>query len=105
MNYCFEGRLLVGISKPLRNEDIIDLLQDESRLSIFMYILVNHKVTLKQLSDQLGKGKTTIHHHIRILEKAGIINWEEKEDDKRKLKTRYYSINNDSLFKSFTFSE
>ncbi|MHA1968213.1 MAG: ArsR/SmtB family transcription factor [Candidatus Hodarchaeales archaeon] len=96
---------MVEIDNPLSVENIIDLLQDENRLSIFMYILVNHKVTLKQLSDQLEKGKTTVHHHIRKLEKAGIINWEEKEDDKRKLKTRYYSINNDSLFKSFTFSE
>ncbi len=94
-----------GIRILLRAEDIVNLLQDENRLSIFMYILANRKVTLKQLSDQLGKGKTTIHHHIRKLEKVGIIIWEEKEDDKRKLKTRYYSINSDSLFKNFIISD
>ena len=83
---------------------IITLLSDENRITIFIYLLVNKKVTLKQLSDQLGKGKTTVHHHIKKLEKENIVVWEE-EESRRKLKTRYYSINTEYLQKCFTIEE
>lgn len=49
-------------------------------------------MTLKQLSDYIGKGKTTIHHHVRKFEEEGILTWFESEEDKKKLKTRLYSI-------------
>lgn len=49
-------------------------------------------MTLKQLSDYIGKGKTTIHHHVRKFEEEGILTWFESEEDKKKLKTRHYSI-------------
>ncbi|MHA2243497.1 MAG: helix-turn-helix domain-containing protein [Candidatus Hodarchaeales archaeon] len=73
--------------------EIYKALKDESRLTIFLYLNTNQKLTLKQLSDALDKGKTTIHHHIRRLEDRGIVVWEEKKEDKKKLKTRYYSLN------------
>jgi DNA-binding Lrp family transcriptional regulator len=47
---------------------------------------------LKQLSDYIGKGKTTIHHHVRKFEEEGILTWVESKEDKKKLKTRHYSI-------------
>jgi DNA-binding transcriptional ArsR family regulator len=72
---------------------IITSLKDETRLKIFIYLTVYQKLTLKQLSEILNKGKTTIHHHIRKLEEKAIIKWEEEESEKKKLKTRYYSIN------------
>lgn len=73
--------------------EIYKVLKDESRLAIFLYLMTNQKLTLKQLSEALDKGKTTIHHHIRRLEDTGIVIWEEKKEDKKKLKTRYYSLN------------
>ncbi|MHA2039388.1 MAG: helix-turn-helix domain-containing protein, partial [Promethearchaeota archaeon] len=57
-----------------------------------IHLLVYKKMTLKQFSDYLGKGKTTIHHHIRKLENEHILIWEEKKGDRKKLKTRFYSI-------------
>lgn len=72
--------------------DIYKALKDETRLAIFLYLMINQKLTLKQLSEALDKGKTTIHHHIRKLEDSGIVIWEEKKEDKKKLKTRYYSL-------------
>lgn len=80
-------------TRPIISQ-LLDLLQDETRLAIFIHLLVYKTLTLKQLSEYINKGKTTIHHHIRIFEKINIIDWDEKEEDRRKLKTRHYSISN-----------
>ncbi|MFX1283209.1 MAG: ArsR/SmtB family transcription factor [Promethearchaeota archaeon] len=76
-----------------------EMLKDETRLAIHLCLLTYEKLTLKQLSRILQKGKTTIHHHMKKLEEVGIIKWEEKESDKKRLKTRLYSLNLDNLNK------
>lgn len=86
-------------SDPLAQR-IFKVLQDETRLSIYIYLTVYPKLTLKALSNFLHKGKTTVHHHIRKFEEVGIVKWEEKAEDRKKLKTRFYSLNYDILQKS-----
>lgn len=81
-------------------ERIFKVLQDDTRLAIFIYLTVYQKLTLKELSYFLHKGKTTVHHHIRKLEEIRIVKWEEKAEDRKKLKTRFYSLNYDNLRKS-----
>ena len=76
---------------------IFKVLKDDSRLAIFLLLMINKKMTLKQISDALEKGKTTMHHHIRRLEEERIVVWEEDEEDKKKLKTRFYSLNQNFL--------
>lgn len=71
---------------------LLRLLQDETRLTIYIHLLVYDKLTLKQLSEYLGKGRTTIYHHIKKFEEEGILTWIERKEDRKKLKTRYYSI-------------
>lgn len=78
-------------------QSILKTLKDETRQLIFILLMINEKLTLKQLSDLLNKGKTTVHHHIKRLEEGRIVMWEEKEADKKTLKTRYYSLNYDLL--------
>ena len=80
------------MSSPLPPR-IFKVLQDETRLAIYTCLTVYQKLTVKQLSNFLHKGKTTIHHHIRKLEEAKIVLWEEKKEDKKIHKTRYYYIN------------
>ncbi|MFX0172913.1 MAG: ArsR/SmtB family transcription factor [Candidatus Hodarchaeota archaeon] len=72
---------------------IFKALQDETRLAIYICLTVYQSLTVKQLSNLLNKGKTTINHHLRKLEEAGVIVWKIKADDRKKLKTRYFSIN------------
>ena len=80
---------------------IFKQLKDESRMKIFVYLMTNEKLTLKQLSEALNKGKTTIHHHIKRLEEVGIIGWEERKEEKKKLKTRDYYVIKEKLEKLF----
>ncbi|MFX1283169.1 MAG: ArsR/SmtB family transcription factor [Promethearchaeota archaeon] len=73
------------------------ILQDETRLAIIICLQIYHQLTVKQLSDFLHKGKTTITHHLRKLDEAGIVGWREREEDRKKYKTRYYFISDDNL--------
>lgn len=97
---CVEG-IFLSDSQLLEIEDIsrniFNVLKDVTRLSIFLLLITNQNLTLKQMSDALNKGKTTVHHHIRKLEDTKIVLWEEREDDNKQLKTRYYSLNNSYL--------
>lgn len=65
------------------------------RLKIFFYLVTYGQLTLKQLSDKLSKGKTTVHHNLVKLQEVGLVEYIEHEDDNKKLKTRYYSADLD----------
>ncbi len=78
-----------SVSDP-ETPSIIQFLQDPTRFEIFLHLMVYKKLTLKELSILINKSKTTIFHHIRILEE--ILEWEEKEEGRR-LKTKYFSLN------------
>jgi DNA-binding Lrp family transcriptional regulator len=80
---------------------LLKLLQDDTRLLIYVHLIVFRTMTLKELSQYTGKGKTTIHHHIRKFEEEKILKWEEKEEDRKKLKTRHYYIS-DVLMKEMS---
>jgi DNA-binding transcriptional ArsR family regulator len=79
-------------SSNLLPERIFKVLQDETRLAIYICLTIYTKLTVKQLSEFRNKGKTTINHHLRKLDEAGVVIWKIKEDDMKKLKTRYFSI-------------
>ena len=84
--------------------EIFTLLQDETRLSIYLCLSVYPSLTVKQLSNYLHKGKTTINHHLKILSEAQIVQWIEKKDDKKQLKTRYFSLNSEMIKDVFNLS-
>ncbi len=77
--------------------DIVEILKDDTRLQIFLILMTNvenkENRTLKSLSEQLYKGKTTIHHHIRKMEQVYLVLWEENVEEARQIKTRYYEVN------------
>ncbi|MFX0094452.1 MAG: ArsR/SmtB family transcription factor [Candidatus Hodarchaeota archaeon] len=81
------------MKSEILTEKIRNALKEDTRFAIYSYLTVHKKLTLKELSIFLNKGKTTIHHHMRILEDAGLVIWNEETSDKKKLKTRYYSLN------------
>ena len=80
---------------PSKKDLLQKVLQDKTRLQIIIYLLTYKKLTLKELSEKFNKGKTTIHHHLHKLEDKGLVSYKEDEQDKRKIKTRYYSVSKD----------
>ena len=97
-----EGFFLVKNSKklstdPTKKELLQKVLQDKTRLQIIIYLLTYNKLTLKELSERFNKGKTTIHHHLHKLEDESLVSFEEDEQDKRKIKTRYYSVSKEQF--------
>ncbi|MFX1513244.1 MAG: ArsR/SmtB family transcription factor [Promethearchaeota archaeon] len=77
----------------------IRVLSNETRASMFFYILTFHELTLDKLTNLLSKSKSTIHHHIQQLLEAGLI----KKTVKQGSKTIFYTIN-EQLGKSLRFS-
>ncbi|MHA2226750.1 MAG: winged helix-turn-helix domain-containing protein [Candidatus Hodarchaeales archaeon] len=77
--------------------ELFRILQDETRLAIIICLQIYQQLTIKQLSDFLRKGKTTITHHLRKLEGEGIVKWQEKEEDRKKYRTRYFYISDENL--------
>ncbi len=85
-------------------EKILQMLQDQTRFSIFLHLLIYKKLTLKQLAEYLNKSKTTIFHHIRKLEQLKLIKSEAK-DEGRKLLTKYFSLNYDTILNEIKLTE
>jgi DNA-binding transcriptional ArsR family regulator len=76
---------IIDETDPLR---IIKALSIESRYSIFLYLLIYNELTLDELSNLLGKSKSTIHHHIQELIDVSVVN----EYTKAGSKTKYYKL-------------
>ncbi|PLR66309.1 MULTISPECIES: ArsR/SmtB family transcription factor [Bacillaceae] len=57
---------------PARLVHLFKSLGDEKRLRI-VKLLRGKERTLKELTDLLGLGKTTVHHHLALLRTAGIV--------------------------------
>lgn len=52
--------------------DVYKALGDERRLAI-LAVLGAGKATLAEITDSVGLAKSTVHHHLRILRRAGLI--------------------------------
>lgn len=67
-------------------KEYIKAISNETRLSIWLLIVVYRDITLDDISHFLGKSKSTVHHHIQILLDSDLI----EEVTKPGSKTRYY---------------
>ncbi len=65
------------------------------RMQIFFYLVTFQEISLSDLSSILRKPKTTVHHHVRQLEKKGILI--AREETVKNYKEKYYSLNSDLM--------
>jgi DNA-binding transcriptional ArsR family regulator len=82
-------------SESLKATNFSKLLQDRTRLQIIIYLLINGELTLKELSELFNKGKTTVHHHLHMLQQGGLVTYYKHEDDPRNIKTHYYRLSDE----------
>ncbi|MBN2156046.1 MAG: winged helix-turn-helix transcriptional regulator [Candidatus Lokiarchaeota archaeon] len=52
---------------------VMKLSANETRLRGLLLMLINRKMTLTELSEQIGRSKSTILHHVKKFEKLGVI--------------------------------
>ena len=69
---------------------VIKVLFEPTRAAIVFKYLVNGSMTVKQLSDALGKNPGTILHHIDKLKNAGLVVQERTEQTVTGIVQRYY---------------
>ncbi|MHA1959253.1 MAG: winged helix-turn-helix domain-containing protein [Candidatus Thorarchaeota archaeon] len=85
-----------GVVEPMKDlvviadPTVIKVLFEPTRAAIVFQYLVNRAMTVKQLSDVLGKNPGTILHHIDKLKKAGLVVQERTEQTVTGIVQRYY---------------
>ena len=79
------------------SREFIKAISVDSRLSIYLYLTIYKELTLEVFSKLLNKSKSTIHHHIKEMLNAGIL----EEYTKRGSKTKYYKIGDFRLREEF----
>ncbi|TFG32732.1 ArsR family transcriptional regulator [Candidatus Thorarchaeota archaeon] len=74
----------------ISNLKTIKLLLDRTRADIVFKYLVHDEMTVKQLSDAMGKKPGTVLHHVQKLNSAGIIEMVRTHETTRGIVERYY---------------
>ncbi|NHJ32632.1 MAG: winged helix-turn-helix transcriptional regulator [Asgard group archaeon] len=67
-------------------KNYIKAISNETRLGIFLLIVVQRDTTLDKICQFVGKSKSTVHHHVQQLLDSGLV----EEVTKPGSKTRYY---------------
>ncbi|RDW18214.1 ArsR family transcriptional regulator [Oceanobacillus arenosus] len=89
--YSVANESISGESKYVPNKLLVQQLKalgDENRLKI-LKMIKEENLSLQALTNKLGLGKTTVHHHLKILKSARLISQKANE----------YSMNNTTIEK------
>ncbi len=79
---------MVKNTEAAEEEKLLSILSSETRRSI-LSILSEREATAEEIADELGKSPQTIYYHLRILRKAGLIDYKEVRKG-HLLQKRYY---------------
>lgn len=74
--------------------EVIKALADPTRLKILYILSQTNELCVCEILDALNKSQSTVSHHLSILKKADLVNWEKKG------LWVYYSISNPDLIKN-----
>ncbi|MFX0094356.1 MAG: ArsR/SmtB family transcription factor [Candidatus Hodarchaeota archaeon] len=80
-------------------KSILEAYQHDLRLNILMLLMIYRELSLTQISNLLGKSKSTISRHTRKLIELRLIKSHTKEDEIQagNIKRKYYAITKDFL--------
>jgi len=82
--------------KKKMTENFTKLLQNDTRINILMYLRMNERLSLSQLTKLVGKSKSTVHHHIQRMIQGGIIQEiseiEPQKAHPKQIEQKYYEL-------------
>ena len=87
--------------------EVRELMQDPSRVGIWLEIMRNPLVTIKELEDRLLIKKTTLYYHLNKMQKTRIVLVDKENVPNSNLSINRYSINPDfvEIFSTVMYSE
>ncbi len=68
------------------------IVQNDTRLAILMYLRMNRQLSFSQLTQLLKKSKSTVHHHLQILIRGGIVQEVETSLVRDQFDPKYYEL-------------
>jgi len=71
---------------------VVRLFSDETRIRIMAALVENGEATNAQLADIIGKSKSSISYHLRILENCGFVKVSRTDYEGYGIPTKYYRV-------------
>ncbi|UCE12213.1 MAG: winged helix-turn-helix transcriptional regulator [Candidatus Heimdallarchaeota archaeon] len=68
------------------------LLQNDTRISILMYLRMNDSLSFSQLTHLLGKSRSTVHHHLQKMIKGGIVREIPTSEPRSQFDPKFYEL-------------
>lgn len=72
--------------------DFGELLQNETRISILMYLRMNEHLSFSQIAELVGKSRSTVHHHLQKMIQGGIIRERSNEKPRDQFDPKFYEL-------------
>ncbi|MHA1584442.1 MAG: winged helix-turn-helix domain-containing protein [Promethearchaeota archaeon] len=83
-------------SEKEKKPSTVDILKNKTRFMIHSLLSIYPELSLKQLSKYLGKSKSAIHNHIKLMIEAEIVKKTREEEVRSDKKRFYYSLTEDA---------
>ncbi|MFW9997036.1 MAG: winged helix-turn-helix domain-containing protein [Candidatus Odinarchaeota archaeon] len=69
-----------------------ELLQNDTRLSILMYLRMNARLSFGEIARLVGKSKSTVHHHLQKLIGGGLVREIQSQEQRNQFNPKYYQL-------------
>ena len=83
---------------PPSKEDLLEsyrsgqVFQHETRISIQMYLRMNGRLSFSQIVNLVDKSRSTVHYHLQIMIKAGIVHEVVDSDSRGQFDPKFYEL-------------
>jgi DNA-binding transcriptional ArsR family regulator len=68
------------------------IFQHETRISIQMYLRMNGRLSFSQIVNLVNKSRSTVHHHLQIMIKGGIVNEVIDTESRGQFDPKFYEL-------------
>ncbi|MFW9997035.1 MAG: winged helix-turn-helix domain-containing protein [Candidatus Odinarchaeota archaeon] len=78
--------------QSLQHIKIGEVLQNDTRFDIFMYLRMNVRLSFSDIVHLTGKSRSTIHHHLQKLIEGGLVQEVETQEQRNQFDPKYYEL-------------